>query len=146
MTKAEAWMIHLSNWRGPGFEWEPLFWTPGFVAWQTTASVNVPKAEWHHIAGIWDGKQVLTYIDGKLAGKNAQVGANIADNPADIVIARDSRACCNARKARMTVDEVMIWNRALNENEIKEVMKENAFAVNPSGKAAMTWAHLRTVR
>jgi hypothetical protein len=146
ITKADAWMIHTSNWRGPGFEWEPLFWTPAFVAWQTTASVNMPKAEWHHVVGTWDGKQVLTYIDGKQAGKVAQVGANLADNAADIVVGRDSRGCCNARKARMTIDEVMIWNRVLNENEVKEVMKENAFAVNPSGKAAMTWAHLRTLR
>lgn len=146
ITKADAWMIHTSNWRGPGFEWEPLFWTPAFVAWQTTASVNNPKAEWHHIVGTWDGKQVLTYIDGKQVGKVAQPGANLADNGSDIVIGRDSRGCCNSRKARMTLDDVMIWNRALNENEVKEVMSENAFAVDPNGKAAMTWADMKVVR
>ncbi|MBM3214327.1 LamG domain-containing protein [Candidatus Poribacteria bacterium] len=143
ITKADTWMIHLSNWRGPAFEWEPLFWTPAFVAWQTAASVNIAKSEWHHIVGTWDGKQVLTYIDGVEKGKYAQAGNSIADTPADVVIGRDSRGCCNARKATMSVDDVMVWNRAITAAEVKEIYGGNFLSVDPRAKAATTWAALR---
>lgn len=143
ITKAEAWMIHTSNWRGPGFEWEPLFWTPNFVAWQTKASAVVKMNEWHHIAGVYDGSNVITYIDGKEVGRVAQTG-KLASTNVDVVIGRDSRSCCNARKSKQAIDEVTIWERALTASEVVEVMDGKATAVEAQGKATTYWGFLKT--
>jgi len=145
VTKADTWMIHVSNWRGTAgaLDWEPLFWTPGFVAWQTKASAVVKMNEWHHIAGIYDGANVITYIDGKEAGRVAQTG-KLATSTVDVVIGRDRRSCCNARKAKQAIDEVTIWERALSAAEVVEVMDGKATAVEPQGKAAVRWGEVKT--
>jgi beta-galactosidase len=143
MTKAETWMLHTSTWRGPGFEWEPLFWAGGgFGAWQTSASVNVAKGEWHHVAGVYDGKQILTYIDGEQKGQVARSGDIVITN-ADVTIGRDSRGCCSSRKSSQALDDVMIWSRVLSAAEVKEIMRGVSLAVEASGKAATAWGVLK---
>jgi hypothetical protein len=144
VTKADTWMIHVSNWRGTAgsLDWEPLFWTPAFVAWQTKASAVVKMNEWHHIAGVYDGANVITYIDGKEAGRVAQKGP-IATSTVDVVIGRDSRGCCSARKAKQAIDDVTIWDRGLSAAEVVEVMDGKATAVEPQGKAATLWGTVK---
>ncbi len=143
ITKADTWMIHTSNWRGEdgSIDWEPLLWTPGFVAWQTTSSAVVPLGEWHHIAGTYDGSAVVTYIDGIEAGRFDQAGP-LATSDVDVVIGRDSRGCCGDRKAAQTIDEVMIYNRALAADEIGSLMAPTP--VEPQGKLATAWGSLKT--
>jgi len=143
ITKADTWMIHVSNWQGPGLEWEPLYWTPDFVAWQTKASKNVPMKEWHHIVGVFDGTNVINYIDGKEAGRVAQKG-EVKVSTVDVVIGRDSRGCCAARKSTMTVDDVMVFTRAVTAAEAGEIMNYTPTAVEPSGKLAAMWAQVKS--
>ncbi len=144
ITKADTWMLHTSNWRGGGdpIEWEPLFWTPGFVAWQTTASATVPLNEWHHIAGVYDGSTVLTYLDGKEVGSFDQPGS-LATSAVDVVIGRDSRGCCADRKATQAIDDAMIWSRAISEAEVGEIFRGEFLAVDAAGKTTTTWARLK---
>lgn len=145
VTKADTWMVHVSNWRGTAnsLDWEPLFWTPAFVAWQTKASAVVKMNEWHHFAGVYDGAAVVTYIDGKEAGRVDQKGP-LAKSTVDVVVGRDSRSCCAARKSKMDVDDVTIWERALSAAEVVEVMDGKATAVDPQGKTAMLWGSVKT--
>jgi hypothetical protein len=85
------------------------FWDSGF-------SVKKLKG-WHHMAGIaLDGKTVF-YIDGKKVGTSAMActppvtvvgNTNIAHAPQDWAV---------------PLDELMIWNRALSEAEVKQVYK-----------------------
>jgi hypothetical protein len=147
ITKADVWMIHTSNWRNQAgkLDWEPLFWTPGFVAWQTKASAVIPMKEWHHIAGVYDGQKVLTYVDGKLAGEIAQPGT-LAANTADVVVGRDSRGCCAGRKSKQSIDEVMVWSRALSADEVKAVVDAQVVAVQPQGRAAVLWGAVKAGR
>jgi len=42
-----------------------------------------------------------------------------------------------------TFDEVMIWDKALTEDEIKLLMEDDILAVQPHGKLAVTWAKLK---
>ena len=123
ITKADTWMIHVSNWRGEAgsIDWEPLIWSPGFVAWQTTASALVALGEWHHFVGTYDGATTVTYIDGEEVGRFDQTGP-IATSDVDVVIGRDSRSCCAERKATQIIDEAMIWNRAIGPGEVGIVM------------------------
>ncbi len=144
ITKADTWMIHTSNWRGVGgaIDWEPLIWSPGFVAWQTTASATVPLEEWHHFAGVYDGDVVTTYIDGEEAGTFSQSGT-IATSDVDVIIGRDSRGCCADRLAMQTIDDAMIWSRALSKKEVNEIYDGNFLAVDAKGKTTTTWARLK---
>jgi large repetitive protein len=144
ITKADTWMIHTSNWRGEdgSIDWEPLLWTPGFVAWQTTSSAVVPLGEWHHFAGVYDGTGIVTYIDGQEAGTFEQAGP-LATSDVDVVIGRDSRSCCADRKAQHTIDEAMIWSRALSANEVAEIMS-GVTPVEPRAKLATVWGSIKT--
>jgi len=144
ITKADTWMIHSSNWRGVGgaIDWEPLIWSPGFVAWQTTASANVPLEEWHHFAGVYDGDIVRTYIDGEEVGTFDQSGS-IATSEVDVIIGRDSRGCCADRKSTQSIDDAMVWSRALSKNEVNEIYDGNFLAVDLAGKTTTTWARLK---
>jgi hypothetical protein len=144
ITKADTWMIHTSNWRGEdgAIDWEPLIWSPGFVAWQTTASAIVPLGEWHHFAGTYDGATTVTYIDGEEVGRFDQSGA-VATSDVDVVIGRDSRGCCGDRKAAQLIDEAMIWNRAIGPGEVGIVMS-GGVAVEARGKLATAWGALKT--
>lgn len=145
ITKADTWMIHMSNWRGEAgaIDWEPLIWSPDFVAWQTTSSAIVPLGEWHHFAGVYDGSVVVTYIDGVEVGRFDQTGA-IATSDVDVVIGRDSRGCCGDRKAGQTIDDAMVWSRALGADEVADVMEfDSATAVEAEGKLATAWGTLK---
>lgn len=145
ITKADTWMIHTSNWRGEAgsIDWEALLWTPGFVAWQSSSSAIVPLGEWHHFAGVYDGSVIVTYIDGVEAGRFDQSGP-LATSDVDVVIGRDSRGCCGDRKAGQTIDDAMVWSRALSASEVGEVMDfDHATAVEADGKAATAWGALK---
>ena len=41
------------------------------------------------------------------------------------------------------IDEVRIYNRALNESEVKVNMNSDGTAVNPAGKVAATWGDIK---
>ncbi len=144
ITKADTWMIHTSNWRGGGdpIEWEPLIWSPGFVAWQTTASASVPLGEWHHFAGTYDGSITRTYIDGEEMGTFDQAGG-IATSDVDVIIGRDSRGCCAARKSMQAIDDAMIWSRALSAKDVNDIIDGVLLDVDPAGKTATTWARIK---
>jgi hypothetical protein len=139
ITKANTYMIHTSLWSGKGIEMEPLLWP--FDAWQTPASVPIQFKEWHHIVGVYDGNEIRTYIDGELKGKRARSG-EIAVTQADVVIGRDSRSCCNSRRAAQIIDEVMIWSRAISENEVKEIMA-GVTPVQPNDLLTTMWGRIK---
>jgi len=144
ITKAETYMLHIDE-QG-GVRTDPLVWMGGaYGTWPSQAAVNIPHDEWHHIAGVFDGKELIAYLDGKPGTAFPRAG-EIDVTQADVVIGRDSRAGCNTRKAAQILDEVMIWDRALNEAEINELMKSGgkvAFAVEPNGKLASKWGQLK---
>jgi hypothetical protein len=140
MTKADTYMFHSSNWSGKGIEQEPLLWP--FDVWQTAISAPIQLNEWHHIMGVFDGKNLSNYIDGKLI--NSRAFANkITVTANDLIIGRDSRACCNTRRITQAIDELMIFNRALAANEVKETMAGGGISVESQGRLANLWGEIK---
>lgn len=139
ITKADTYMIHSSDWSGEGIEQELLLWP--FDDWQTEASTPIQFGEWRHVVGIYDGEEIRMYIDGELKGQRARTG-EIAVTDNNLVIGRDNRDCCNDRVFALTVDEVMIFNRALTDNEVSETMAGVA-PVEPKAKVTTTWANIK---
>lgn len=141
ITKADAYMIHTSNWSGNGIEQELLLWP--FDQWQTAASTPIPLNEWHHVTGVYDGESIIMYIDGDLGGQRDRLGKTTA-NQNDLIIGRDSRGCCNSRRSLVTIDELMMFSRALSEDEVKEAMQSNMIAVDPANSITSTWGNIKS--
>jgi hypothetical protein len=74
--------------------------------------------EWHHVVGTYDGKVLLTYVDGKMEGEATHAGdidtinlnVNIGKNPNQ-----------NDQNFRGRIDEVQIYNRDLSAAQVLEV-------------------------
>lgn len=142
ITKAETYMLHTDE-QGGKVRVDPLVWNGGsYGTWPSPAALLVPHDEWHHVAGVFNGKQIITYLDGK-PGTPFSRPVTIDVTNADVVIGRDSRGCCNTRKAAQIIDEVMIWNRALSEDEVNEIMKGNFMVVSPKEKLTSMWGYIK---
>jgi len=81
------------------------------------ASSNVKyfDEEWHHLAGVYNGSNVLLYIDGVLQTNQPALTGTTATTANNIEIGREPDY---SGVFLGTVDEVAIWNRDLKEAEI----------------------------
>lgn len=140
ITKADTYMIHTSNWSGKGIEQELLLWP--FDSWQTAASTPIQLKEWRHVLGVFDGKEIKMYIDGQIKGRRAY-GQKITVTSNPLVIGRDSRACCSARRSTQTFDEVVLFNRAVSDQEVKDIMAGGGISIDPKGALAALWGQVK---
>lgn len=139
ITKADIYMIHASDWSGNGIEQELLLWP--FDAWQTPASTPIQLGEWRNVVGVYDGTKIKMYIDGQLMGERDRSG-DTAVSDVDVVIGRDSRSCCNTRIAAQTIDEVMMFARALSDSEVAE-LAGGLSPVQPHDRLSSTWGQIK---
>ena len=123
----------------------------------SNAGNNWPRAEgqvavelnqWTHLAGIYDGKKLRSYTNGKLDVELKQPnGIFASDIPVVIGGYGPKTPKCTYGKNRHfkgVIDEVRFWNRALSEQEIQQGMKISVMSVDPSAKAAVTWADIKS--
>ena len=97
--------------------------------------------EWQHITGTYDGAKMKIYLNGKVIGENAEkfdfAGTN--DSPLRIGSSKDRpNYTFNG-----SIDEVIIYNRALEGAEINNVMNNGLAAVSPNGKLSTTWSAIK---
>ena len=115
----------------------------GLPGWQGTR--NIQKIEpalnqWHHVAVTYDGKVISQYVDGKLDATK-EFAAKIASQEVEFHI---GKAQTGLPAMIGKIDEVAVYDRALDLDEIKSDMENGVyFAVDPKGKLATTWAHLK---
>jgi N-acyl-D-amino-acid deacylase len=84
-------------------------------SWQGCCAGAVPFNQWCHVAGTYDGSTVSVYINGTLVGAGGASGQLVpSQNP--INFGRDPSG--NGRSYSGLIDEVRIYNRALNQLEI----------------------------
>ena len=109
---------------------------------QILISHDMQDGTWHHVAGTYDGKNTRIYLD----------GVKLSDGPLELDFLgtndQDLRIGCVKGKPHYTftegvIDEVAIWSRALNENEIRNAMRGALFAVLPTDKVTTTWSNLK---
>lgn len=80
---------------------------------------SVTLNTWQHIAGVWDGSSLYIYVDGVLKGTTTGVtGSSFASTNNNVVIGGNSYPEPYAG----SIDELRIWNRALNQCEIQNNM------------------------
>ena len=100
--------------------------------------------KWVHLAGTYDGKEMILYKDGEKIGTIAQTGP-VQDSDSMLAL-----GCWPgggvSNFASILIDEVVIFNEALDAKEIKSFMGsglEKALAVSPQSKLVATWGALK---
>lgn len=82
---------------------------------------DVPEMNtWQHLMGTFDGKQIKAYCNGEMIG-SSQVYERKLTNPGSAITAVGDTAFGRGWYFHGKLDEVMIFNRALNATEIKQL-------------------------
>ncbi len=127
-------------WTGAGI-------TPGFYG-----KTELEQGKWYHVAGTYDGTNVEMYIDGEPESKKGALSANKADwKPewnGDVAVGQVLQLKYGPEQFTGGIDEVVLLSRALEQEEIQQLLNgwDEAFAVEPEGKLATTWARVKTAR
>ena len=89
----------------------------------STEENSVQLHSWHHVALVWDRGQVSVYIDGRLQELRRNRGSNedlelVAEMPLRLGNEADG-----GRQFFGSFDSIMIWDRALIANEIRDLIR-----------------------
>lgn len=102
--------------------------------------------EWHHLAAVFTESEIRLYFDGeekaKSPGKNLP---NVSGMPFKISGDHPAKADFLG-SLKGAVDEVVLYSRALETDEVKEIMEFFPGAIMPKDKLAITWASLKALR
>lgn len=87
---------------------------------------DIASGRWIHMAGVYNGKKMHLYVDGKRIGSRAATGTiQVDDNPVTIGAEENgTEALVVEGEFDGKIDEVRIYNRALTASEIKALSKE----------------------
>jgi hypothetical protein len=103
---------------------------------------------WYHLAVTYDENKGIgkSYVNGVLKSDVTEDGATrnpksvegpLQANDKDLLIGKYNKTFNGI------IDEVVIYNRVLTEEEIKQDMMGVITAVSPAGRLATTWAFLK---
>ncbi len=107
------------------------------------AKTNVTDGAWHHIAATYSSPNFKLYVDGTLDAETAP-NAVPESNDSSLYIGG-----CDIGNYWMsgTIDEVVLYDRALSEAEIAELIEDGMASVTPvepAGKLATTWSQIKS--
>lgn len=118
------------------------FWSNN---WDISSGFVVSEDTWYYVANVYDGKKVSIWIDGELKVSNPAAGFTLAGGEQKIWIATDK----GGWESECIIDEVGLFNIALNENDIKKINSEGlskAMGISPvesEGKISITWGRIK---
>ena len=138
-TPAPQWRLFMNSPAG-NVEFDGI---PGEIGNITTPATSV--GEWSHIVATYDSgtETAKIYFNGAFIQEAANVDMNVT-SPANINIASPEATRFNG-----IIDEVAVFNVALEEDDIADIMTEGLgaatgiTAVDLSGKLATTWASIK---
>jgi len=100
----------------------------------------ISDGAWHHIAATYDGTTSKIYVDGKLDIEAAKTSAFASD--VSCQIGRDPW-----RWYRGLIDDVAVFNVALTEVDVKNLMKNGVkrglAPVSPNGRLTTVWGEIK---
>lgn len=96
--------------------------------------------KWYHIAGIKEGTDFLFYIDGKVVDEQT-VPKDHAQGAEKLYIGKT-----NYNAAKFYIDDLYVYDRALDADEVTDVMDGNLLPVEPQDKLSTTWGQLKARR
>jgi len=96
--------------------------------------------KWYHIAGVKEGTDFLFYIDGKVVDEQT-VPKDHAQGAEKLYIGKT-----NYNAAKFYIDDLYVYGRALDADEVTDVMDGNLLPVEPQDKLSTTWGQLKARR
>ena len=109
-----------------------------------TSNSSIPLSEWSLVTETYDGTNIRIYLNGELDKEQAMV---INTQPG---IGTIGTHVWPQREERFvgTIDEVSIYNRELDAEEVMQNFEAGplAVAVNASGNLALTWGGIKLLR
>lgn len=131
-----GWALRFDG-RNAGAELE-FITQPGWQGDGGFGASALPKGEWHHIIGIVDGNKKYLYVDGKLNMEGDYNGPmSTQGTETEIGSATDGGFIG-------VIDEVVIYDRAISENEVRQLYAAEGLPVQPQGKLATRWGQIKT--
>jgi len=123
-------------------------WTSDGLSPGVYGTTKVQQGEWAHVAGTYDGTQMMLYINGVaeaplFSDAKAEIDGKwggTVGTPADALQLK-----YGSESLTGGMDEIILFSRALSASEIKELM-DGAIplsAVNPYTKLASTWSAIK---
>ena len=114
-------------------------------AQQIGSQTVVKNGTWYHLAYVFDGdapgndRQRL-YVNGVLESTQSHPGKSVREERAPLWI-----GVLNSGSGawKGIIDEVRIWSRCLDENEVKSAMKRTIMPVRLQGKLTTTWGEMK---
>ena len=107
-------------------------------------NADIPLNEWVHVAATYDSSKAVVYIDGEIDKEEAHSGTLLAtDNPVYL----GGSQFWDPRFFDGLMDDAVIFNVALSQEDVQDLMTTGlaaTLAVEPSGKAATTWAQIKS--
>ena len=82
-------------------------------------NIAVFDNQWHHIAGVYDGKNAYIYVDGGVDLNSVSCSGSIKTNDQDVYIGQNPVSM--ARPWEGLIDDARVYNYALSADEIKEL-------------------------
>ncbi len=106
---------------------------------------QLTPGEWYHIAYTYNGKIAQSFVDGEIDFARAMTGAVAIDVS---TLAIGAGYWDNNEYFAGILDEVRLYDRALDEDEAKQnfAVTSNAFAVDAVGKLTGTWGQIKSIR
>ncbi|MGE5295888.1 MAG: LamG domain-containing protein, partial [Solirubrobacterales bacterium] len=81
--------------------------------------------QWHHVAGTYDGRRMVVYLDGLIIGMQKRSGRILSGGPADAFIGSSGGS---GEYFQGGIDDLQIFAAALNADEIAQVYEEGLSA------------------
>ena len=96
--------------------------------------------EWYHIAGVKDGAKLIFYVNGK---KVAEPGV-----PKDHVQGAEKLYIGKTgyQAAKFYLDDLYVYDRAVDADEVEDIMDGKLLPVEPADKLATTWGQVKKRR
>jgi len=117
------------------------YWNGGEHADKSLANFTFELDTWHHyVLVVADGMDRI-YVDGELIGEQAGIDPPEFDEVTVFLGAGEGPGTHTIEDG--IFDEAMIWDEALDEEQIGELIDGNYLAVRPAGRLAFTWAKVK---
>lgn len=121
--------------------------THGARVWnELHAKTKVADGKWHHVAGTYDKKALIAYLDGR---EDAKLAATDVPNDVDVDVTIGSGFLGSPDFAKGIIDDLGLFNMALSLDEINDIMKEGVgrvtgiSAISFVGKLATAWGKIK---
>ena len=136
---ASGWALRFDG-RNPGQELEFIVNNGAWAGDGGFGHAATVPGEWHYIMGVYSGDGMRFYFDGELV-KEGPGGAGVTSTGPGTEIGRASDGAWIG-----IIDEVTIYNRALDDDDAQANFLAKGLTVDPVGKTAMIWGELKSAR